>query len=104
MSFRALTSQTELVKEGISHLGCPEYFGNALVAFKVLGVLVVVIPQVPKRVKEWAYAGLGLEFIFASISHGALDGLGGQAFFPLIIFAIFAVSYVYYRKLNPIDL
>ena len=27
----ALTSQTELAKEGIRHLGYPEYFGNALV-------------------------------------------------------------------------
>ena len=96
----ALTSQTELAKEGIRHLGYPPYFGNALVIFKVIGVLAVVIPQIPKRVKEWAYAGLALEFIFASISHGAVDGLGGQAFFPLVVFAILAVSYVYYHKLN----
>ena len=47
----ALTSQTELAKEGIRHLGYPEYFGNALVVFKVLGVLALVIPQIPKRVK-----------------------------------------------------
>jgi hypothetical protein len=37
----ALTSQTELAKEEIRHLGYPEYFGNALVAFKVLGILVI---------------------------------------------------------------
>lgn len=30
----ALTSQTELAKEGISHLGYPEYFGTALVFLK----------------------------------------------------------------------
>ena len=41
----ALTSQTELAKEGIKHLGYPEYFGNALVIFKILGVLILVIPQ-----------------------------------------------------------
>lgn len=29
----ALTSQTELAKEGIAHLGYPEYFGNVLVVF-----------------------------------------------------------------------
>jgi hypothetical protein len=71
----ALTSQTELAKEGIRHLGYPEYFGNVLVIFKVLGVLALVIPQVPKRIKEWAYAGFTFDFIFASISHGAIDGL-----------------------------
>jgi hypothetical protein len=96
----ALTSQTELAKEGIKHLGYPEYFGNALVVFKVLGVLAIVIPRVPGRVKEWAYAGFAFDFIFATISHGAVDGINGQTFFPLVILAILIVSYVYYHKLK----
>lgn len=96
----ALTSQTELAKEGIRHLGYPEYFGNALVVFKVLGVLALVIPQIPKRVKEWAYAGFAFDFIFASISHGAVDGVNGQTFFPMIVFGVLALSYVYYHRLQ----
>ncbi|RYE18534.1 MAG: DoxX family protein [Sphingobacteriaceae bacterium] len=96
----ALTSQTELAKEGIRHLGYPEYFGTALVVFKVLGVLVLIIPQIPKRVKEWAYAGFAFDFIFAAISHGAVDGINGQTFFPLLVLGILAVSYIYYHKLN----
>ena len=95
----ALTSQTELAKEGIRHLGYPEYFGNALVVFKVLGVLAIVIPQVPKRVKEWAYAGFAFDFLFAAISHGAVDGVSGQTFFPIGILGILTVSYIYYHKL-----
>ena len=95
----ALTSQTELAKEGIRHLGYPEYFGNALVVFKILGVLAIVIPQVPKRVKEWAYAGFAFDFLFAAISHGAVDGINGQTFFPLVVLGILAVSYIYYHKL-----
>jgi hypothetical protein len=95
----ALTSQTELAKEGIRHLGYPEYFGNALIVFKVLGVLALVIPQVPKRVKEWAYAGFAFDFLFAAISHGAVDGVNGQTFFPLVILVVLAVSYIYYHKL-----
>lgn len=97
----ALTSQTELAKEGIRHLGYPEYFGNALVVFKILGVLALIIPQVPKRVKEWAYAGFAFSLIFATISHGVVDGISGQTFFPLFIFGILAVSYIYYHRLNP---
>lgn len=96
----ALTSQTELAKEGIRHLGYPEYFGNALVVFKVLGVLALVVPQIPKRVKEWAYAGFTFNFIFASISHGVVDGINVQTFFPMLVLGILAVSYVYYHKLN----
>jgi hypothetical protein len=96
----ALTFQTELAKEGIRHLGYPEYFGNALVVCKVLGVLALIIPQIPKRLKEWAYAGFAFDFIFASISHGAVDGINFQTFFPFIVLAVLAVSYVYYHKLN----
>ncbi|SHH71561.1 DoxX family protein [Flavobacterium defluvii] len=96
----ALTSQTELAKEGIRHLGYPEYFGNALVVFKILGVLILVIPSVPKNVKEWAYAGFGFDFIFASISHFAVDGINFQSFFPLIFLVILAISYIYYHKIE----
>ncbi|HRE50378.1 MAG TPA: DoxX family protein [Flavitalea sp.] len=96
----ALTSQTELAKEGIRHLGYPEYFGNALVVFKVLGSLILIIPQVPKRLKELAYAGFLFDFIFASISHFAVDGINFQSFFPLIFIGILALSYISYHKLN----
>lgn len=98
----ALTSQTELAKEGIRHLGYPEYFGNALVAFKVLGVLAIIIPKIPTRIKEWAYAGFAFDFLFATISHGAVDGINGQTFFPLIVLGILAISYIYYHKLSSV--
>ncbi|MEC7263089.1 MAG: DoxX family protein [Bacteroidota bacterium] len=97
----ALTSQTELAKEGIRHLGYPDYFGNALVVFKVLGALALIIPQVSKRIKEWAYAGFAFDFIFASISHFAVDGMNFQSFFPLIFLGILMASYFSYHKLNP---
>lgn len=95
----ALTSQTELAKEGIHHLGYPAYFGDALVVFKVLGALVLIMPNLPRRVKEWAYAGFAFDFVFACISHWAVDGFGFQTVFPLIILAILAISYLYYHKI-----
>lgn len=96
----ALTSQTELAREGIRHLGYPAYFGVALVVFKVLGGLALMIPVIPKRVKEWAYAGFAFDFIFASISHAAVDGVGIQAAFPLLFLGILSVSYIYWTKIN----
>jgi uncharacterized membrane protein YphA (DoxX/SURF4 family) len=96
----AFTSQTELAREGIRHLGYPAYFGNALVVFKVLGSLALIIPQVPKRVKEWAYAGLAFDFVFASISHGAVDGIDFQTFFPLIFLGILMISYNSFHRIT----
>lgn len=99
----ALTYQSEMAKEGIKHLGYPEYFGNALVIFKILGVIALIIPQIPKRLKEWAYAGFVFDFLFAAISHYAIDGMGFEAFFPFIILAVLMVSYVYYHKINSVN-
>jgi len=96
----AFTSQTELAKEGIRHLGYPEYFGNALVVFKILGALALVIPKIPNRIKEWAYAGFAFDFIFACISHWAVDGFGGQTVLPIIFLAILITSYIFYKKLK----
>jgi len=95
-----LTFQSELAKEGIRHLGYPAYFGNALVVFKVFGVLALIIPQIPRRIKEWAYAGFAFDFIFACISHWAVDGFSLQIFLPIIAIAILVTSYLSYHKIN----
>ena len=96
----ALFSQTEMAKEGIRHLGYPDYFGVMLVVFKVLGALVLIIPNLPRNLKEWAYAGFAIDFIAASVSHWAVDGFNGEAIFPLIVLAILIVSYVQFQKLE----
>ena len=96
----ALTSQTEMAKEGVRHLGYPQYFGNLLVVFKILGVLALIIPKIPARVKEWAYAGFAFDFIFAFASHWAIDGLTGLTFFPLLVFAVLILSYINYHKIR----
>lgn len=95
----ALTSHTQLAKDGIAHLGYPEYFLPMLAVFKVLGTLSLIIPKVPARIKEWAYACFAIDFIAASVSHWAVDGFGGEAIFPLIVLLILIGSYVSYHKL-----
>ena len=94
----ALTSNSELAVEGIRHLGYPAYFGPLLAVFKVTGAVVLIIPAIQGRVKEWAYAGFGIVFISAAVSHASVDGLGGQTIFPIVFFGILAASYVTYHK------
>jgi len=96
----ALTSQSDLAKEGIQHLGYPLYFGTTLVFFKVAGTIILMIPKFPWRIKEWAYAGFTFDFIFAAISHGAVDGINFQTFFPIIVLAVLTMSYIAYRKIS----
>lgn len=96
----ALTGHSQIAIEGITHLGYPAYFASILVVFKVLGSLALIIPKVPHRVKEWAYAGFAIDFICASTSHYVVDGASSLGWFPLVIFAILIVSYIYYHKLK----
>lgn len=95
----AFTSHTELAVEGVRHLGYPDYFRVMLTVFKVAGAVALLLPFVKGRVKEWAYAGFGFTMISACISHWMIDGPGAQTFFPLVIFALLALSYVSYQKL-----
>ena len=99
----ALTSQTDAAKEGIRHLGYPEYFGVVLAIFKVLGSIVLIVPQIQPKYKEWAYVGFGFDFIFAFISILAVDGWVLIALLPIVFFVILMVSYItYHKRLNNI--
>ena len=95
----ALTSNSEMAHQGITHLGYPLYFGSLLVVFKVLGTLALIIPAVPARIKEWAYAGLGFDFISAFVSIAVVDGFSATTFFPLVFLVLLVVSYVSRNKM-----
>lgn len=94
----ALTSHTDMAKEGIRHLGYPEYFGVMLMVFKVLGSIAIIIPGVPNRVKEWAYAGQAFDIVAAFISIWAVDGFNINLLIPIFVMAILIVSYIYFHK------
>ncbi|MDB5282574.1 MAG: DoxX family protein [Bacteroidota bacterium] len=82
------------------HLGYPDYFRTELVILKILGLIVLLVPQFPVRMKEWAYAGFGIVLLSASVAHfnsgdAVLNGIE-----PLGFFLILAVSNIYMNKLK----
>ncbi len=85
--------------EVFKHLGYPYYFVIMLAVFKLIGGLILVIPPIPKRIKEWVFAGYGIDFICASISFLAVDGTTGAIFtFPLISLLVLILCYISYHK------
>lgn len=95
-----LTGNSEMAKQGISHLGYPDYFRIQLNVFKVLGALSITIPMVPARVKEWAYAGIGISLISAFIALVSVDGFNAMSIFPIVVLGILMVSYIYHHRIN----
>jgi uncharacterized membrane protein YphA (DoxX/SURF4 family) len=83
-----------MARAGMAHLGYPGYFALMLATFKVVGVLALALPFVPKTLREWAYGCFVLELISATWSHAAVDGWSnGQTYFPAVILGILLTSY-----------
>ncbi|MFM8565026.1 MAG: DoxX family protein [Bacteroidota bacterium] len=94
----ALTGHTEMAKEGVLHLGYPDYFRVFLNMMKVAGALTLVVPFAPKWLKEWAYAGFTFSLIGAVVSHYSVDGMAPQTFFPLVVLGILMASTLPFSK------
>jgi hypothetical protein len=91
-----------MVAQGFQHLGFPDYFRVELGVAKLLGAALIVVPQVPRRIKEWAYIGFFITFISASVAHiNVGDGMQ-QVLSPILPFVLFGISYIYYHRLNPV--
>jgi DoxX-like family len=74
MSFTAYNelASAQVVAE-FARLGFPSHaFQVELSAAKVLGVLALLLPFVPARLKEWAYAGFAINLVSALIAHFSL--------------------------------
>jgi len=83
------------------HLGLPRYFKIELTIAKILGVLALLIPRVPAKIKEFAYFGFGITLFSASVAHFARGDARLSAFFPidpLLFLGTLIVSYFYFEK------
>lgn len=89
-----------MVAERFRALGYPQHLRIVLGFAEVFGVLALVLPRVPYRFKEAAYAGFLYLYVSAFIAHVAAgDGLG-MALQPVLALAMVATSYFYFHRLN----
>jgi hypothetical protein len=85
---------------GFVHLGFPDYFRLELGSAKFLGVIALLIPAIPGRIKEWAYAGFSITVISAFIAHQSVGDPAAKWMMPVIAFVILITSYIFYHKLQ----
>ena len=88
--------------EGFKHLGFSDYFRVELAVAKIFGALVLIIPAIPVRIKEWAYAGFGITFISASIAHASIGDAAAMAITPIVFLIILIISNIYLHKVNKV--
>ena len=88
---------------GTKPLGYPDYFAVALTILKFIGALAILLPSIPARIKEWAYAGLTFNLVFAFISHAVVDGNIGFLLLPVVILVVLALSYFSKDKMHVVN-
>lgn len=83
--------------EIVTQLGYPLYFLSIIGTWKILGVIVILIPKYP-LVKEWAYAGFFFVMSGAAISHFAVGQLFIEALPSLILLIFIGMSWYFRPK------
>lgn len=92
---------SELAKEGMAHVQAPLRLGQLAGWGQPLAILLILIPGAWKRLKEWAYVGLGLVYIGAFYAHLTIDGVANMnTIMALGLFAVLLVSYVCWHKIS----
>jgi hypothetical protein len=87
------------VAEAFAHLGFPAYFRVELSWAKFAGLAALLIPIVPARLKEWAYAGFAITLASALIAHlAAGDGIAAWGWAAGTAL-LWCASYFFWRRL-----
>ncbi|HEX7727451.1 MAG TPA: DoxX family protein [Terracidiphilus sp.] len=101
MSF---TAYYELLPQGAQAFARLGFNGSGfrleLSLAKLLGVAVLLMPRVPARLKEWAYAGFAINLVSAMVAHLSIsDRL--LAFIPSTLTSVlWAASYYFWRHMQ----
>lgn len=85
-----LKTEDEVTK--ITQLGYPVYILTILGIWKILGVVVILLPKMPV-VKEWAYAGFFFTMTGAVVSHLVSGSPTGELFGPVLLIVLTTVSW-----------
>ena len=87
--------------EAFTRLGFPAAsFRVELSWAKVAGVAALLVPMVPARLKEWAYAGFAINLISALIAHLSIGDRPAAVVPSATTSVLWALSYFFWRRLQ----
>lgn len=96
----AIMMNSEMAKEGTTHLGIPRWLGLEVSISQLIGLVLLIVPAVPARVKEWAYVGFGILYITAAIAHISMGDPIGNTIMAIAFFGLLLLSYSSFHKLQ----
>jgi hypothetical protein len=100
-SLGAIQMNSKMAIDGANHLLIPRYLALEVSIGQLIGLVLLIVPAIPKRFKEWAYVGYGIMYLTALNAHIAV----GDSFVPfgmmsVLLFSLLICSYVSFHKLQ----
>ena len=96
----AIFMNSKMAIEGATHLGIPRWLGLEVSIGQLIGLVLLIIPAVPARLKEWAYVGFGILYITATVAHIAVGDPLNNTIMAIVFFILLLVSYTSFHKLQ----
>lgn len=96
----AIFMNSKMAIEGTTHLGIPRWLGLEVSIGQLIGLVLLIIPVVPARLKEWAYVGFGILYITATVAHIAVGDPLNNTIMAIVFFILLLVSYTSFHKLQ----
>jgi len=91
-------TKNPLVWDITLQLGYPPHFIYMLGIAKLSGIAVLLIPNRLLRLKEWVFAGIFFDILFAFFSKIAVLGFSATID-AIVAFAVISITYLQFRKL-----
>lgn len=95
---------TEKMKDSFDHLGFPDFFRIELGVAKALGALALLLPFLPSRLKEAAYAGFAFTFVSAIVAHLSQHDPIRHSLQAALLLILLGISYFYFAKIKRTDI
>jgi hypothetical protein len=99
-SSTAIFMNTKMAIDGATHLGIPRYLGLEVSIGQLIGLVLLLIPAVPARFKEWAYVGFGIMYLTAANAHIAVGDPMGNTIMAFVFFGLLLTSYLSFHQLQ----
>lgn len=96
----AIFMNSDMAIDGTKKLGIPRWLGLEVSIGQLIGLVLLIVPMVPARIKEWAYVGFGIMYLTAFIAHIAVGDPINNSIMAIVFFGLLLLSYTSFHKLQ----
>lgn len=90
------------VAENFRKAGFRDFFRIELGIAKAIGIVLLLLPMIPRNFKEWGYAGFFITFVSAFVAHAAAGDPASGFMGAAIALLLLLVSYLSFTRLQAV--